>query len=51
MAESEEAREAAYQAMLDKAEQIGVKQLCEYGNATYAEKKPQYDEIADLPME
>jgi len=47
MAETEEACEAAYQTMLDKAEQIGVQKLCDYGNATYAKLKPEYDAIAD----
>lgn len=51
MAESEEQCEAAYNAMIEKAEQIGIAKLCEYGNTTYAELKPQYDAIADLPME
>lgn len=51
MAETEEECVAAYEAMLAKAEQIGVAKLLEYGNATYTELKPQYDEIADLPME
>jgi len=47
MAESEEACEAAYNEMLSKADRIGVQQLCEYGNTTYTELKPQYDAIAD----
>ena len=51
MAESEEECVAAYEAMLAKADQIGVAKLVEYGNATYSELKPQYDAIADLPME
>ena len=51
MAETEEDCVAAYEAMLAKAEQIGMAKLCEYGNATYAELNPQYDAIADLPME
>ena len=49
MAESEEACVAAYDAMLAKAEQIGVQKLCDYGNATYAVLKPQYDAIEDNP--
>ncbi len=47
MAETEEACVAAYEAMLAKAEQIGVQQLCDYGNEMYATLKPQYDAIAD----
>lgn len=50
MAESEEACMAAYQVMLQKAEQIGMKQLIEYGNKVYQDLKPQYDEIANFGM-
>ena len=51
MAETEEDCVAAYQTMLEKADQIGMAKLVEYGNQTYMELKPQYDAIADLPME
>lgn len=47
MADSEEECEAAYDAMLQKAEKIGVQKLCDYGNAKYALLKPQYDAIAN----
>lgn len=47
MAESEEACEAAYNTMLEKAEQIGVTRLCEYGNSIYSELAPEYQAIAD----
>lgn len=51
MAETEEACEAAYAAMLAKAEQIGVETLCASANERYADLKAKYDEVADLPME
>ena len=51
MAETEEACEAAYAAMLAKAEQIGVEALCASANERYADLKAKYDEVADLPME
>lgn len=51
MAETEEACVAAYEAMLAKAEQIGVQQLCDSANERYVELKAAYDEVADLPME
>lgn len=46
MAESEAACEEAYNAMLAKAESIGMSKLVAYGNATYAKLKPEYDKIA-----
>jgi len=51
MAETEEACVAAYEAMLAKAEQIGVQKLCDSANERYVELKAAYDEVADLPME
>ena len=45
MAESEEACEAAFNAMLEQAEQIGMGTLEEYANASYPDLKAQYDEI------
>lgn len=45
MAESEEACEAAYYAMLDKAETIGLSKLMESANNTYLKLKPEYDKI------
>lgn len=45
MAESEEACEAAYNAMIEKANSIGMQTLVEYGNASYPELAAQYDEL------
>ena len=45
MAESEEACEAAYNAMIEKANSIGMQTLVEYGNSLYPDLKAQYDEI------
>ena len=45
MAESEEACEEAFHAMIQQAEQIGMKTLEDYGNASYPELKAQYDEL------
>ncbi len=45
MAESEEACEAAYNDMIKTAEDIGMKQLEDYGNSKYPELKSQYDKV------
>ena len=45
MAESEEACENAFQEMLKLADQIGMKQLDDYGNASYPELKAEYEEV------
>lgn len=45
MAESEEACEEAFNAMVQQAEQIGMGTLEDYGNTTYPELKAQYDEL------
>lgn len=45
MAESEEACEAAYNAMIQKANDIGMQTLVEYGNATYPELAKEYEAI------
>ena len=45
MAESEEACEEAFNAMIQQAEQIGMGTLEDYGNTTYPELKAQYDEL------
>jgi len=47
MAESEEACEKAYYAMLEKAESIGLSKLISSANATYKKLKPEYDKIAN----
>lgn len=47
MAESEEECEAAYYSMIEKADQLGMKDLEVYGNETYARLKPEYDQIKD----
>lgn len=45
MAESEEACEAAFNAMIEKANSIGMQTLVDYGNAQYPELAAQYAEI------
>lgn len=45
MAESEEACEKAYRAMLDKAETIGLSKLMNSANEIYQKLKPEYDKI------
>ena len=45
MADSEEACEAAFNEMLQQAEDIGMGILEEYGNKSYPELKKQYAEI------
>jgi len=51
MAETEEACVAAYEAMLAKAEKIGMQALCDTANTLYADLNAKYQEVADLPME
>lgn len=45
MAESEEACEAAFNAMIEKANSIGMQTLVDYGNAQYPELAAQYDAL------
>lgn len=47
MADSEAACEEAYNTMIQKANEIGMQKLVEYGNKTYAELAPQYEAIKD----
>jgi len=47
MAESEEACEKAYYAMLEKAESIGLSKLMNSANEMYRKLKPEYDKIKD----
>jgi putative aldouronate transport system substrate-binding protein len=46
MAESAAECESAYNAMLEKAESLGMSKLVAYGNETYKKLKPEYDKIA-----
>ena len=45
MAESEAACEAAYEAMIQKANDLGMQKLVEYGNAQYPELAAEYEKI------
>ena len=47
MADSEEAREAAFNEMLDVVKQIGMEKLDEYGNASYPELKAEYEKVTE----
>lgn len=45
MADSEEACEAAFNEMIELANQIGMEQLDDYANQSYPELKSAYDEV------